>query len=36
MNQVGHEKSADFGNFVWKERNNQEVNHQWGKSLEVI
>ncbi len=31
---VGHEKSADVGNFWWDEAE-QEVNHQWGKSLEA-
>ena len=31
---VGHEKSADHGNFFWEEIN-QEVNHQWGKSFEA-
>ncbi len=29
---VGHEKSADIGNFWWGDAE-QEVNHQWGKSL---
>lgn len=31
---VGHEKSADVGNFYWQE-GEQEVNHQWGKSLDA-
>ncbi len=31
---VGHEKSADVGNFWWDEAE-QEVNHQWGKSLDA-
>ncbi len=31
---VAHERSADFGNLVWK-RTGEEVNHQWGKSLEA-
>ena len=31
---VGHERSADFGNFVW-DVTGEEVNHQWGKSLEA-
>jgi hypothetical protein len=29
---VAHERSADHGNLVW---NGEEVNHQWGKSLEA-
>ncbi len=31
---VGHERSADVGNMVWNETG-EEVNHQWGKSLEA-
>jgi hypothetical protein len=31
---LGHERSADTGNFVW-ERTGEEVNHQWGKSHEA-
>ena len=29
-----HERSADAGNLVW-ERTGEEINHQWGKSLEA-
>lgn len=29
---VGHERSADFDNLVWK-KTGEAVNHQWGKSL---
>jgi hypothetical protein len=29
---VAHERSADFGNLVWR-RTGEEINHQWGKSL---
>lgn len=34
---VGHEKSADDPNFIWKinENRSEPVNHQWGKSLEA-
>jgi hypothetical protein len=31
---VAHEKSADTGNLVW-EATGEEINHQWGKSLEA-
>jgi hypothetical protein len=31
---LGHEKSADTGNFYW-ESEDREVNHQWGKSYEA-
>jgi len=31
---LAHEKSADRGNLVW-EATGEEVNHQWGKSLEA-
>ncbi|HSE39832.1 MAG TPA: hypothetical protein VLH08_03640, partial [Acidobacteriota bacterium] len=31
---VSHERSADTGNLVWK-RTGEEVNHQWGKSIEA-
>ena len=31
---VGHERSADVGNLVWA-RTGEEVNHQWGKSLDA-
>lgn len=31
---LGHERSADTGNLIWK-RTEQEVNHQWGKSCEA-
>lgn len=31
---VGHERSADTGNLIWTETG-EEVNHQWGKSLEA-
>jgi len=31
---VGHERSADVGNLVWG-ATGEEVNHQWGKSLEA-
>lgn len=31
---VGHEASANKGNLVW-ERTGEDVNHQWGKSLEA-
>ena len=31
---VGHERDADVGSFFWEEAQ-QEVNHQWGKSLEA-
>ena len=31
---VGHERSADLGNLIWDETG-EEVNHQWGKSLEA-
>lgn len=31
---VGHERSADVGNLVWQ-ATGEEVNHQWGKSLEA-
>jgi hypothetical protein len=31
---VGHERSADTGNLVW-EATGEEINHQWGKSLEA-
>ena len=31
---LAHEKSANTGNFVW-DAIGQEVNHQWGKSLEA-
>lgn len=31
---VAHERSADFGNLVW-DRTGEEINHQWGKSLEA-
>lgn len=31
---VGHERSADRGNLIW-EVTGEEVNHQWGKSLEA-
>jgi hypothetical protein len=31
---VGHERSADRGNLVWS-RTGEEVNHQWGKSLDA-
>jgi hypothetical protein len=31
---VAHERSADHGNLVW-DATGEEVNHQWGKSLEA-
>lgn len=31
---VAHEKSADTGNLVW-DKTGEEINHQWGKSLEA-
>lgn len=31
---VAHERSADVANLVW-ERTGEEINHQWGKSLEA-
>jgi hypothetical protein len=31
---VAHERSADVGNLVWS-RTGEEINHQWGKSLEA-
>ncbi len=31
---VGHEHSADFSNLTW-ERSGEEINHQWGKSLQA-
>ncbi|MFL6204384.1 MAG: hypothetical protein ACJ739_03455 [Acidimicrobiales bacterium] len=31
---VAHERSADVGNLVWS-RTGEEVNHQWGKSLDA-
>ena len=31
---VAHERSADVGNLVW-DRTGEEINHQWGKSLEA-
>lgn len=31
---VGHERSADFGNFIWS-MTGEEINHQWGKTLEA-
>ena len=31
---VAHEHSADFGNLTWSQTG-EEVNHQWGKSLEA-
>jgi hypothetical protein len=31
---LGHEASANRGNLVW-DRTGEEVNHQWGKSLEA-
>jgi len=31
---VAHEHSADFGNLLWR-RTGEEINHQWGKSLEA-
>ncbi len=31
---VGHERSADVGNLTWAETG-EEVNHQWGKSLDA-
>jgi len=31
---IGHEKSANSGNFYWK-KISDEVNHQWGKSYEA-
>lgn len=31
---LGHERSADFGNFHWN-KTNEEINHQWGKSTEA-
>ncbi len=30
---LGHERSADIGNLTWR-RTGEEVNHQWGKSVE--
>ncbi len=32
---LGHEKSANFPNLIWKKENNTPINHQWGKSLEA-
>lgn len=31
---LAHEKSADVGNLEW-DRTGEEINHQWGKSLEA-
>jgi hypothetical protein len=31
---VAHERSADHGNLVWSETG-EEINHQWGKSIEA-
>jgi hypothetical protein len=31
---VAHERSADTGNLVWS-RTGEEINHQWGKSLDA-
>jgi UDP-N-acetyl-alpha-D-muramoyl-L-alanyl-L-glutamate epimerase len=31
---VAHERSADVGNLVWG-RTGEEINHQWGKSLDA-
>lgn len=31
---LGHEKSADVGQVVWK-KTGEDVNHQWGKSFEA-
>lgn len=31
---LGHERSADTGQLVW-DKTGEEVNHQWGKSLEA-
>jgi hypothetical protein len=31
---LAHEKSADVGNLIW-EATDEDVNHQWGKSLEA-
>lgn len=31
---LGHERSADNGNLIWS-RTGEEVNHQWGKSLDA-
>ena len=31
---MGHERSADYGNLVW-EKTGEDVNHQWGKSLDA-
>ncbi len=31
---LGHERSADKGNFIW-DKTGEEVNHQWGKSSEA-
>ncbi len=31
---VAHEKSADLGNLIW-DATGEEINHQWGKSLEA-
>jgi hypothetical protein len=31
---VGHERSADVGNLIW-DATGEEVNHQWGKSLDA-
>lgn len=32
---LGHEKSANSPNLLWKKEDNNPVNHQWGKSLEA-
>jgi hypothetical protein len=31
---LGHERSADIGNLIW-DQTGEDVNHQWGKSLEA-
>ena len=31
---LAHERSADFGNLTW-DQTGEEINHQWGKSLEA-
>ena len=31
---VGNERSANVGNLMWEEVEGEEINHQWGKSIE--
>jgi hypothetical protein len=32
---LGHEKSANYPNLIWKQEDDNPINHQWGKSLEA-